>query len=313
MATGNQGSLKDIFFSYCSQSNQQLSCLPEGYKYLPEPITLVNPMNNTKNPHEIHWRGEFPPSLVHFIIDNAGEGIWYLDQNNKILAVNSKGAAIVGYSKEEMIGHSPVEYLTFADSEASGNKVVDKAGVHTLHKVVRKDRSTLLVISRTIPLHKADGSYCGALIYLLDILEMKRWEQQGQKSESLLEEARAERDLLHQIIKKFPDEISIFDRECRYMFVNTARSESAGIRPGEFIGKTPREIELLSSESVHIEDMIRSVFGSGTPVCDEDVYLVEEGEITRYFFAGPISGPDGNIAAVFMISRVTLLYDSGNE
>ncbi|MCU0631193.1 MAG: PAS domain S-box protein, partial [Methanoregulaceae archaeon] len=83
-------------------------------------------MNKKEQPHEIHWRGEFPPSLVHFIIENAGEGIWYLDQNNHILAVNLKGAAIVGYSKEEMIGHSPVDYLTFADSEASGGKVVDK-------------------------------------------------------------------------------------------------------------------------------------------------------------------------------------------
>ncbi len=270
-------------------------------------------MNKKERPHEIHWRGEFPPSLVHFIIDNAGEGIWYLDLNNCILVVNPKGAAIVGYSQEEMIGHSPVEFLTFADSEASGNKVVDKDGVHTLHKVIRKDRSTVLVVSRTIPLHLADGSYCGALIYFLDILETDKWERTDQKSELLLLEVRAERDLLHQIIEKLPDEISIFDDECHYMFVNTARAESAGIRPGEFIGKTPREIRILSSESALIEEMIRSVFSSGNPVCDEEVYMVEEGEITRYLYVGPITGPEGTIGAVFMISRVTLLYDHVNE
>jgi PAS domain S-box-containing protein len=266
-------------------------------------------MNKKERPHEIHWRGEFPPSLVRFIIDNAGEGIWYLDQNNRILVVNPKGAAIVGYSPDEMIGHSPVEYLTFADSEASGNKVVDKDGVHTLHKVLRKDRSTLLVVSRTIPLHTDDGSYCGALIYFLDILETDKWERKDQKSEPLLLEARAERDLLHQIIEKFPDEISIFDGECHYMFVNRAQADSAGIGPGEFIGKSPRDIKLLSSESTRIENMVRSVFSSGNPVCEEDVYMVEEGEITRYFYVAPIIGPDGTIAATFMISRVTLLYD----
>lgn len=270
-------------------------------------------MNKKERPNEIYWRGEFPPSLVHFIIDNAGEGIWYLDQNNRILVVNPKGAAIVGYSQEEMIGHSPVEYLTFADSEASGNKVVDKDGVHTLHKVIRKDRSTMLVVSRTIPLHRADGSYCGALIYFLDILETDKWERKDHKSESALLEVRAERDLLHQIIKKFPDEISIFDRECHYMFVNTARAESAGIRPREFIGKTPGEIESLSSDSTRIEDLVQSVFHLGNPAVDEEVYMVEEGEITRYFYVGPIIGPDGGIAAVFMISRVTLLYDHVNE
>jgi PAS domain S-box-containing protein len=287
--------------------------LPKGHKYSTNRSELVNPMNKKERPHEIHWRGEFPPSLVHFIIDNAGEGIWYLDQNNHILVVNPKGAAIVGCSQEEMIGHSPVEYLSFADSEASGNKVVDKDGVHTLHKVLRKDRSTLLVVSRTLPLHRADGSYCGALIYFLDILETDKWEQKGPKPESLLLEARAERDLLHQIIEKFPDEISIFDGECHFMFVNTAQAESAGIGAGEFIGKFPHEIQLLSSESARIEDMIRSVFRSGRPVCDEEVYMVEEGEITRYFYAGPIIGPDGDIAAAFMISRVTLLYDHVNE
>jgi PAS domain S-box-containing protein len=269
-------------------------------------------MNNKEGPHEIHWRGEFPPSLVHFIIENAGEGIWYLDQNNRILAVNLKGAAIVGYSKEEMIGHSPVEYLTFADSEASGDKVVDKDGVHTLHKVLRKDNSTLLVVSRTVPLHRADGSYGGALIYFLDVIETYKWERPDRKSELSLLEARAERDLLHQILEKFPDEISIFDHECHFMFVNTARAESAGIGPGEFIGKTPREISFLSSESGLIEDMVRSVFYSGNPVCNEEVYLVEEGEVTRYFYVGPIIGPKGDIAAVFMISRITLLYDKLN-
>ena len=256
-------------------------------------------MKKKENLHEIHWRGEFPPSLLHSIIDNAGEGIWYLDQNNCILAVNPKGAAIVGRSQEEMIGHSPVEYLTFADSEASGKKVVDKDGVHTLHKVLRKDQSTLLVVSRTIPLHRADGSYSGAIIYFLDILETDKWERKDQKPDSQLLEARAERDLLHQIIKKFPDEISIFDRECHYMFVNTALALSAGMGPGEFTGKTPREINILSSESARIEDMIQSVFQSGKPLCDEEVYMVEEGEMTRYFYLGPINGPDGDIAAVF--------------
>ncbi len=127
--------------------------------------------------------------------------------------VNPKGAAIVGYSQEEMIGHSPIEFLTFADSEASGNKVVGKDGVHTLHKVIRKDRSTVLVVSRTIPLHLVDGSYCGALIYFLDILETDKWERTDQKSELPLLEVRTERDLLHQIIEKLPDEISIFDDE----------------------------------------------------------------------------------------------------
>jgi PAS domain S-box-containing protein len=270
-------------------------------------------MNKKERSDEIHWRGEFPPSLVHFIVDNAGEGIWYLDQNNHILVVNPKGAAIVGCSPDEMIGHSPVEYLTFADSEASGNKVVDKHGVHTLHKVLRKDRSTMLVVSRTLPLHRADGSYCGALIYFLDILETTKWKYLEPKAESLLFEARAERDLLHQIIKKFPDEISIFDSECHFMFVNTAQAESAGIAPAEFIGKSPRDFQALSPESARIENMVRSVFSSGRPVCDEEVCMVEEGEITRYFFAGPITGPEGDIAAVFMISRVTLLYDHVNE
>jgi PAS domain S-box-containing protein len=270
-------------------------------------------MNKKEHSHEIQWRGEFPPSLVHFIIDNAGEGIWYLDQNNHILVVNPKGAEIVGCSRDEMIGHSPVEYLTFADSEASGNKVVDKHGVHTLHKVLRKDHSTLLVVSRTLPLHRADGSYCGALIYFLNIFETTKWESKEPKTESLLLEARAERDLLHQIIEKFPDELSIFDSECHFMFVNTAQAESAGIGAADFIGRSPRDIQTLSSESALIEDMVRSVFRSGRPVCDEDVYMVEEGEVTRYFFASPINGPDGDIAAVFLISRVTLLYDQVND
>jgi PAS domain S-box-containing protein len=274
---------------------------------------MVNIMNPKERPEDIHWRGEFPPSLIHFIIDNAGEGIWYLDRNNSIIAVNPKGAAIVGYSPAEMIGHSPVEYLTFADSEASGNKIVNKDGVHTLHKVLRRDGSTLLVVSRTIPRHMTDGSYCGALIYFIDITETDKWERQSQKSEMLLREARAERDLLHRILEKFPDEISIFDHDCRYMFVNAAGAESARQKPGDFIGRSPHETGLALAEAEQVEEMILSVFHSGDPVCKEEVYMAHEGEVTRYMYFGPVTGPGGDIAAVFMISRVMLLYEHVNE
>ena len=84
-------------------------------------------MTHNKKKPEILWRGEFPPSVINSILDNAGEGIWYIDRHNHIRAVNSKGAEIVRCSKDEMIGRSPVDYLTHADSR-EGDKAVDKSG-----------------------------------------------------------------------------------------------------------------------------------------------------------------------------------------
>src|SRR5271157_540024 len=187
-------------------------------------------MNDNAGNHEIHWRGEFQKSLIHFILEHADEGIWWLDKNSRISAVNPKGAAIVGCSPDEMIGHSPVDFLTFSGAPVSGGKLVDKNGAHTMHRVLRKDGSVSIVVSRTVPLIGPDGTYNGAVIYIIDVSEANQWIQ-SEKTEEQLEQVRAERQLMIRIMTLMPDAVFLIDRSGEILFANDATALMTGKEP----------------------------------------------------------------------------------
>jgi PAS domain S-box-containing protein len=123
------------------------------------------------------------------IVETANEGIWVTDPDAKTTYVNKKIAEMLGYTLDEMIGRS---VLDFTDEEGKAitkrNLEKRKQGVDESFefKFIRKDDSYLWIIANTKSLFDKDGTFIGSLAMLTDITERKQMEEELRKSEELL-------------------------------------------------------------------------------------------------------------------------------
>ncbi|MGB9938958.1 PAS domain S-box protein [Methanosarcina sp.] len=114
------------------------------------------------------------------IVETANEGIWILDAETRTTYVNEKMAEMLGYSQEEMIGRS---ILDFADEECKTNLKLSlerrRRGVNESHelKLIRKDGSYSWVLVNAKSLLDKDGKFMGSMGMLTDITERKKAEE----------------------------------------------------------------------------------------------------------------------------------------
>ena len=127
------------------------------------------------------------------MVEIAAEGIWIVDATGKTTFVNDRMAAILGYGKEEMLGHI---YLDFLDPEERDRA---RAACHAerVSKIPNpapqefcfrhKDGSLVWTDITAAPMVDSTGS-AGVLALCTDVTERKKNEQQlrqAQKLESL--------------------------------------------------------------------------------------------------------------------------------
>ncbi len=110
------------------------------------------------------------------IVETAAEGIWTIDINGATSYINRRGAAILGYDVQEMIGRSPLEF-TFPEDDSFGKRfgMPNQHEAHEGdHRLRRKDGSEVFVHTVTTPILGEQGEYRGALAMFADITDRNR-------------------------------------------------------------------------------------------------------------------------------------------
>ncbi|HWQ19498.1 MAG TPA: PAS domain S-box protein [Methanotrichaceae archaeon] len=128
------------------------------------------------------------------IVETANEGIWTVDAQRKTTYVNSKMAEMLGYSPEEMIGRSGLDFTDEEGKAISDLKVENRLhGIKESHefKLIRKNGSPLWTIVSAQPLLDEDGKFAGSTSMLTDITQRKRAEEALKTRESDLARAQA--------------------------------------------------------------------------------------------------------------------------
>ena len=121
------------------------------------------------------------------IVETANEGIWEIDQDARTTFVNARMAEMLGYTVEEMIGHSSFDFV-FPEDYTEGEKRLAHArhGNPALSNELRyrrKDGSSMWGLATTSPQLDEQGNFLGSIAMIMDISERKRAEEALRSSE----------------------------------------------------------------------------------------------------------------------------------
>jgi PAS domain S-box-containing protein len=224
------------------------------------------------------------------IIQGIDEGILIIDTQLRISFANPKAAQLLDYTVEELVGKPATElthpeYFAQMQSKFGGRSLDTSERFETT--LVRNDGRQAPVLVSLQRLARV-----GVLVVLTDITDRKQAEQALRESEAKL---RA-------IVDNTTDMIYIKDREGRYVLINPAGMQSAGLTHEQIIGKNDAELwGQATSATYHESDAY--VMSRGQPFTfewhktDQDprrIYLA-----TKY----PYLSNQGELIGVVGISR----------
>lgn len=166
------------------------------------------------------------------LYENAPDMYHTQDENGVIIMCNETMAKALGYAKEQIVGHSILEFMPEEF----------KAGCNAARTAVLNQGA---VSDFECQLRKRDGS-------LVDVLVSARSEQLKQGKalihvamRDVTEKKRTERELLHfaNALSQTADSVMITDRDGVIQYVNNAFEKTTGFTKEQTVGKTPRIVK----------------------------------------------------------------------
>jgi PAS domain S-box-containing protein len=213
---------------------------------------------------------KIPPNWFEHIVKLANEGIWTLGADGLTNYINERGASILGYSPEELLGRRPEDFLFSEERQAVAgdpglNGRVERVRVEV--RACRRDGSAVWLSLSTSPIIGDDGSYQGAMAVFSDITERKL----------------AERSLAFQshLLASVHDAILATDKSFIITYWNAMAERLFGWTAEEAIGQSARKtlnpkIPGISPEAA-VEMAKREGYFDGEAICHRkdgtDVYI----------------------------------------
>ncbi|RYD84874.1 MAG: PAS domain S-box protein [Verrucomicrobiaceae bacterium] len=233
--------------------------------------------------------------------DGLADGVILTDPSGVILDWSSGAEAMFGWSREEVLGktpailHRPEDAPILTDSiNAMAIRNGRWSGEITF---VRKDGTTGVCETTTVPLHDEQGQILATVGINKDITARKRAEAK------LLEEQR----FLREVIDLIPDPIFFKDTEGRQILQNVANAREFGLAVGsaEGLGKTAMELAIPREFAAQYAADDQQVLRTGQPLINrEEPYRRSDGSsgwlLTSKY---PIRNEEGTVTGLLGICR----------
>jgi PAS domain S-box-containing protein len=249
------------------------------------------------------------------IFDSAEDGILITDkQSRKFVAANKAMAKMLGYRAEE-ITQMQVSDLHRAEDLPYVLEQFNQGTKGNIKQVQslpfkKKDGSILYIDITGFPLAIDGKEYLGGIFR--DITERKKTEEELQKAHDELEHRVIERtkelqnakEVLQTLIDALPDVVYLKDANFRHLVVNQACNQYLGLKEGEALGKTNKEI-LPPFLYEHCQKDDENILRCGKPILRKEEQLSdEEGkQIILETTKIPLHDENGNAWALVGVTR----------
>lgn len=147
-------------------------------------IALVNDITEQKRAEDARRESE---SQFRRIVELASEGIWIIDNDARTAFSNRRMAELLGYSSEEMLGRSCLDFIHPEDRERGRGLQQRIEGDSSPHeyRALRKDGSIVWLDFTATPVRDNSGAITGLLAMCTDITERKLAQEQLQQTQKL--------------------------------------------------------------------------------------------------------------------------------
>ncbi|MDH3393961.1 MAG: ATP-binding protein, partial [Desulfobulbaceae bacterium] len=134
------------------------------------------------------------------VVNSTSEGYWLLNKNKETIEVNDSLLQMLGYTKEEMIGRTPMDFVDEENrkifiSQTSRIEETD----HRIYEIAlrTKQGSNVHTIFSATTMRDEDNTTQGAFAFITDISLRKQYEKDLQKAQESAQEAnQAKSDFL---------------------------------------------------------------------------------------------------------------------
>ncbi len=212
----------------------------------------------------------------------------------RFLAVNDAALKLYGYTREEFLNLTPLD-TRHPDERVEFFTTLREPTGYLRHRGPRRHvtKSGDIIVVEIITQDIIYNGREARLSLTLDVTERVRMHEIMRRRE---QEFSA-------LVENAPDIIARFDRDLRYVYVNSAMSAATGIARKALVGKTSRELAMPVYLGSLWEEEIRRVFDSGEE-CRIEFDCPCQG-VMRYFEARavPEFGRDNAVESVLAISR----------
>lgn len=150
-------------------------------------ISVVRDMTERKEAESALKESE---DRYRMLVETMGEALGIQDKNGIIIYANDKYLNMLGRFMEEVIGHSPLEFLDMANRKILKKESIKrKSGKLGSYEITwsRKDGQKVDTIISPRDLFSADGAYDGTFAVITDITELKLALQALQEKEKELQ------------------------------------------------------------------------------------------------------------------------------
>ncbi len=247
-------------------------------------------------------------SQVRAIINASMDCIIAIDDHGKITHVNPAANKTFGYRSKEIIGHDLGELFPPAVRERQRTNI---------QRFISGDQASMIGQRVEVAALRKDGSEfdaelamqfvslegkAGFSVFLRDISERKRHEEQLRKADELL---RRERDLLRTVMDHVPDLIFAKDAKGRFVAVNADMVQALGVSSqAEIIGKTDYDFFDEAMAEQYISDD-QDVMRSGRPLINREEKVVDSHGREHWVLTTkvPLRDADGKVEGLVGICR----------
>ncbi len=238
-------------------------------------------------------------------LDIVGSIIVSLDEKGKVSMINKKGAEILGYAQEAIVGKDWFENFLppkIRDwTRDAFNKVISgeaKLAESTENLILTKGGRERLISWHSTLIRGSRGAIIGTLGSGEDITEKKKAELAMRESE----------EKYRKIFELSPEGIVMLDRKGRMFAPNPRLEDWTGYTPGEVKGKSVFNAPFFSnrSKAVIAKKFIERMAGKEVPPYELEFLKKSGGAIIGEIRAAPIRNEEGKITHdLIMVTNVT--------